>query len=300
MGIYEKIGYIKVESIRLGGDMNTRDKLIKSEIIEMFDTTKEALRHYEKVGLLEPEKDEKKYRFYGFKEMEKLRQIFVLKDLGFQLDEMKLIMNKDVSQEAFARLLTKHNDLLKKRIDRYKDIQDNISMVLRLLESQTHSMTFSLKELNQRTFLMLDSKEIINDNPKEYYDRFKKFIQEEYYNERVLVSCYNYNLLDSFETNYSKLCFDIGDHHNDLLENDDAVIKVYQAGVYLSVFYVFKHGEKSDLGELKRHIDRYISSNNLLIEDEEVLEFEHPELGMLLKPGEDLYEIQVKVRYEHG
>ena len=277
--------------------MDTRDKLIKSEIIEMFDTTKEALRHYENVGLLEPERDGKKYRLYGFNEMAKLRQIFVLKDLGFQLDEMKLIMDREVSQEEFARLLTKHNDLLKKRIERYQLIQDNISMVLRLLEGEAHSIIFNLKDFDQRVFLMLDSKEIMNDSPKEYYDRFKRLIQEEYYNERVLISCYNYNLLDSFEANYSKLCFDIGEKSNELLENDDVVMKEYQAGIYLSVFYVFKHGEKSDLGKIKRQIDEYISTQKLLIEDENVLEFEHPELGMLLKPGEDLYEIQLKVSH---
>ncbi len=36
--------------------MNKREKLIKSEIVEMFDTTKEALRYYENVGLINPEK----------------------------------------------------------------------------------------------------------------------------------------------------------------------------------------------------------------------------------------------------
>lgn len=280
--------------------MTIREKLIKSEIIEMFATTKEALRHYENVGLLEPESNDKKYRFYGFDEMEKLRQIFILKDLGFQLDEMKLIMDREISQDEFSKLLTKHNDLLKKKIERYKSIQDNISMVLRLLESDTHSMIFNIKDFNQRTFLMLDSKEVMNDSPKAYYERFKKLIQEDYYNERVLISCYNYNLLDALETNYSKLCFDLGDHYHSLLESDDIVIKEYPAGLYLSVFYIFKHGEKTELSKIKRQIDEYISSHQLLIEDQDVLEFEHPELGMLFQPDEDLYEIQLKVRHRNG
>ncbi len=63
----------------------------------------------------------KNYRYYGFDEMAKLRQIFVLKDLGFQLEEMKVIMNKEVSQEDFAILLTKHNNLLKKKIQKYEE-----------------------------------------------------------------------------------------------------------------------------------------------------------------------------------
>jgi len=277
-----------------------RENLIKSELIEMFDTTKEALRHYEKVGLIQPEIDEKNYRYYGFDEMAKLRQIFVLKDLGFQLDEMKVIMNKEVSQEDFAILLTKHNNLLKKKIQKYEEVQNNISMVLKLLEDENYDMTFSLKDFDDRTFLMLESSEILEATPKEYYDRFKGIIQEEYYNERVLVSCYDYDMLNSFESEYSKLCFNIGELSSNLFKNDDVVMKEFEAGMYLSVFYVFKHGENSRLASIKRKIDDYILSSQLVIEDKDVLEFEHPELRMLLESDEDLYEIQLKVRYKNG
>ena len=283
-----------------GVKMKRREKLIKSEIVEMFDTSKEALRHYENVGLLHPEKDDKKYRFYGYDEMAKLRQIFMLKDLGFQLEEMKLIMNKEVSQAEFAILLTKHNKLLKKRIERYEQLQNNISMVLKLLAEETHSIIFTLRDFACRSFIMLDSQDIMNDSPKVYYDRFKELIHEEYYNERVLVSCYSYKMLDSFESGSSKLCFDMGDLPSTIFDNDDAITKKYEAGMYLSVFYVFKHGENSSLGNIKRKIDDYISNNQLIIEDEDVLEFEHPELGMLLDSDEELYEIQLKVRYMNG
>ncbi len=278
--------------------MDRREKLIKSEIIEMFDTSKEALRHYENVGLLHPEVNERNYRFYGFDELTKLRQLFVLKDLGFQLDEMKSIMDKEVSGEHFARLLDKHNNMLMKRIVRYKEIQNNISMVLKLLEDETHSITFNIKNYGDRMFLMLDSEDIADKTPKGYYDEFKNIIQEEYYNERVLVSCYDYSMLDYQESGFSKLCFDIGDLSADLYENDNVITKEYGSGLYLSVFYVYS--ENVDLGDLKRHIDNFIMSNHLVIEDDLVLEFEHPELGMVLGKDEELYEIQLKVRVKNG
>lgn len=280
--------------------MNNREKLIKSEIVEMFDTTKEALRHYENVGLIHPEKDEKKYRYYGFDEMAKLRQLFILKDLGFQLVEMKLIMDKEISQEEFAQLLTTHNDLLKRKIERYEEIQNNIDMVLKLLKDEQFKITFSLKEFKKRVFLLLDSKEVLEDTPKGYYERFKSIIHEEYYNERVLVSSFDFDMLDSFESGASKLCFDIGDLSPNSLVNEDIITKEYCAGKYLSVFYVFKHGNNSSLGEIKQKIEDYILRNDLTLEDETVLEFEHPELGMLLDTDEDLYEIQMKVRYKNG
>lgn len=278
--------------------MKKREKLIKSEIIEMFETTKEALRHYENVGLLNPEVDDKNYRYYGYDDMARLRQIFVLKDLGFQLEEMKLIMNKDVSKDKFSTLLMAHNDLLKRRIQQYKDIQNNIGMVLQLLEDETYDMTFNLRHFDCRHYYMLDSQEILEDSPKDYYDRFKKIIHENYYNERVLVSCFDYKTLDAFDSSYSKFCFSIEERSVDLLENEPAIIKRYDKGMYLSVFHVYKHGEKQQLIRIKKSIDDYISSHQLIIEDDEALEFEHPELGMLLEAGETLYEIQIKVRYD--
>lgn len=278
--------------------MDKREKLIKSEIVEMFDTTKEALRHYENVGLLHPEVNEKNYRFYGFDELTKLRQLFVLKDLDFQLDEMKSIMDKEVSGEHFTKLLDKHNYMLMKRIERYKEIQNNISMVLKLLEDRSHSITFSLKNYGIRKFIMLDSEDIADKTPKGYYDEFKNIIQEEYYNERVLVSCYDYTRLDSLESGFSKFCFDIGESSPDLYGKDDVTTKEYGSGLYLSVFYVFS--DRVDLGELKKSIDNYILSKNLLIEEEIALEFEHPELGMVLGNDEELYEIQLKVGYKNG
>lgn len=282
-----------------GAKMNSRDKLIKSEMVEMFETTKEALRHYENVGLLHPEKDDKKYRFYGFKDMAKLRQLFVLKDLGFQLDEIKLIMNKEVSQDDFSLLLTKHNLLLKKKIKRYEGIQNNIAVVLKLLEEGKHNITFNLNEFDNRTFLMLDSKEILDETPRSYYERFKDVINEAYYNERVLISCYDYKMLESSESGFSKLCINISDLSADLIERDDIITKVYDAGMFLSVYYIFRHQESGSLGHIKKIVDHYILSNQLVIEDEEVLEFEHPELGMILDSDEELYEIQLKVRYKN-
>ncbi len=84
--------------------------------------------------------------------------------------------------------------------------------------------------------------------------------------------------LNSFESEYSKLCFNIGELSSNLFKNDDVVMKEFEAGMYLSVFYVFKHGENSRLASIKRKIDDYILSSQLVIEDKDVLEFEHPEL----------------------
>ncbi len=43
-------------------------------------------------------------------------------------------------------------------------------------------------------------------------------------------------MLNSFESEYSKLCFNIGELSSNLFKNDDVVMKEFEAGMYLSVF----------------------------------------------------------------
>lgn len=44
----------------------------------MFNTTKETLRHYEHLNLLQPEVTENNYKYYGNEELNTLREIFFL------------------------------------------------------------------------------------------------------------------------------------------------------------------------------------------------------------------------------
>ncbi|MDI6505055.1 MerR family transcriptional regulator [Bacillus wiedmannii] len=44
-------------------------KLTKSDVIKIFNTTKETLRFYEEKGLVQPKVGKNKYRFYGNEEL---------------------------------------------------------------------------------------------------------------------------------------------------------------------------------------------------------------------------------------
>lgn len=280
--------------------MTKREKLIKSELVDMFKTTKEALRHYENVGLLKPEKDEKNYRFYGYEDMAKLRQLFVLRDLGFQLEDMSAIMAKRVTHGEFKRLLVKQQEELAKKIERYRLIQNNINSVLDLVGDETFKISFSLRAFQRREFLLINAKEIMGKSPKDYFDRFEKLIQSDWYNESIIASCFDYEKLSRFESLDSRVCFEVddqGDSLKELLKNfDDASLKTFEAGLYVSVFYAFRQGETVHLKDVKKEIDAYIEANDLLMEETQVLEFEHLELSMLMDGQEELYEIQVKVK----
>lgn len=176
--------------------MSKRQKLIKSEMLHMFDSSRQTLRHYENIGLLKPEKDEKEYRYYGFDDMAKMRQIYILKDLGLPLEDIKVILDKKIDQQDFENLLIHQNDLLKEKIQRYEAIQTNINRVLDLLKEDRHGMTFAQKVMPARTFMIIESSEDFMTSPKAYYDRFKSIIESAFYNERSLVSAFEYDHLD--------------------------------------------------------------------------------------------------------
>ena len=73
-----------------------------SEFAEMTGLTKETLRYYEKVGLLEPActDPENRYRYYDDGSCFLAVLLVELRNLGFTIQEMSSAMNDD----SFARL----------------------------------------------------------------------------------------------------------------------------------------------------------------------------------------------------
>lgn len=59
------------------------------ELAELAGTTTRALRYYESRGLLTARRDGKGHRTYGEEDLRLLRQIHVLRDFGFELEETR-------------------------------------------------------------------------------------------------------------------------------------------------------------------------------------------------------------------
>ena len=63
------------------------------QLEEMLGITKEALRYYEKEGLIKPERDENNYRNYLQSDIDVLKLILMLRYMEISIDEIKLILN---------------------------------------------------------------------------------------------------------------------------------------------------------------------------------------------------------------
>lgn len=115
-----------------------------SQVAELTGISIRTLQYYDEIGLLKPnERTQSGYRLYGEDALQKLQQILFFKELGFQLKEIKEILDKpDFDRiEAFKKqkelLLLKRN-----RIDR-------LIQLLSRLEKGEQCMDFKEFELSE-------------------------------------------------------------------------------------------------------------------------------------------------------
>ncbi|MEI9970235.1 MAG: MerR family transcriptional regulator [Terracidiphilus sp.] len=64
------------------------------EFAKLAGVTVRALHHYDRIGLLKPQRAGSGFRVYEFKDMERLEQIAALKFLGIPLKEIKLLLKR--------------------------------------------------------------------------------------------------------------------------------------------------------------------------------------------------------------
>lgn len=65
--------------------------------------TVRALHHYDRIGLLRPQRSASGYRIYGNRELERLEQIVALRFIGVPLKQMRPLLDGSVLAEALPR-----------------------------------------------------------------------------------------------------------------------------------------------------------------------------------------------------
>lgn len=246
------------------------------------------MRHYEKKGLIHPEKQENGYRLYGFEDLQLLRQIFLFKDLELSLSEMDMLLSRSLNESEYVELLRKHQGGLKNKIDRLTQIHDDITQLQDILSQQSMDLSFLLRQQKERYLYILDPLESeIMASPKRYYDKFENLIRKKSYSEKTLLIVYPYNELNRGENIKSNICIEV--------PSQEEGTRVLSEGLYLSIFYPFKHGNLFELPSLRKEIDAYLLGQKLKRVGESVIEREHPELSLFLEEDRTVFELQIQV-----
>lgn len=89
--------------------MRKRTKLKIGEFSKLMQVTVKTLRHYEQIGLLVPDEVDQwsGYRYYTLDQMQKLKSIRQLKDIGFSLVEIKDIYDEDYHEPSISQIKAK-------------------------------------------------------------------------------------------------------------------------------------------------------------------------------------------------
>lgn len=94
--------------------------------------TTKTLRHYDKIGLLKPDKIDlwTGYRYYNPKQLIKIKRILMLKEMGFSLESIKsIITNSENVKKLLEEQATKLKTEIKqnqKKLEKILNFQENI------------------------------------------------------------------------------------------------------------------------------------------------------------------------------
>ena len=109
------------------------------------------LRHYDGIGLLEPARVDPAtgYRWYDAGQFTRLNRILALKDLGFSLDQVRSMVDGEVSLEELRGMLRLRQAELVAQISEDRDRLDRVARRLHTIESEgkMSENEFVLKQL---------------------------------------------------------------------------------------------------------------------------------------------------------
>lgn len=104
-----------------------------NEVSKMTGFSKDTIRYYEKIGLIELNRNNRSsgsYRHFGKREIEKLRQIKLLKEFGFTLKEIRYLFRLGESDlarcDSVSELVDEKVSVLEEKIDQLNAMRSRL------------------------------------------------------------------------------------------------------------------------------------------------------------------------------
>lgn len=117
------------------------------------------LRHYDQLGLLNPEHIDPKtgYRYYSAKQLPRLNRILALKEMGMSLDQIKRMLDDEVSPDELRGMLmmkkAQIEPILHEELARVRYIESRIAQIN--LEGSMEDYDIVLKSVPAKKFLSI-------------------------------------------------------------------------------------------------------------------------------------------------
>ena len=110
------------------------------KVMELSGLSRRTLQYYDDTGLMDNSRTAENYRLYGDEDLERLWKIILYKEMGFQLNEIRKLLNSDESDMKA---------LLKTRAD---SIEQEISELQRILDFIEKVTAYVLPDMNAEEF----------------------------------------------------------------------------------------------------------------------------------------------------
>lgn len=134
------------------------------ELAKATQTTKDTLRHYEQLGLLnskERQAGSRIYKEYGIENIDRIEMIRLGKYLGFTLNEMaqqiKAYYAQGISQEEQLDLLIERKNDAQAKIERFTHVVRYLDYKIELLKGNDDvSLSRECQQLREKVFINQD------------------------------------------------------------------------------------------------------------------------------------------------
>lgn len=104
-----------------------KDKYLMGEVCKLFNTTRDTLRYYEKMGLISPKKyDINGYRYYDVEDLNSLTDVFFLKKLNLSLGDIHKAIKNSTPSDILGIIKEKEKQL-EEEMNKIRDIQKTLS-----------------------------------------------------------------------------------------------------------------------------------------------------------------------------
>lgn len=262
-------------------------KLKINDVAKLYDVSSHTIRHYEKIGLIFPERSKNGYRVYSYEQLNQLNVIRDLRKFDIPLEKIKdYLYKKDFNKTN--NLLNRKLKSINKEIERLIHHEQLINIRLEQLKyvENLREGIISINYHDKRNIICDTSNTNVNDVDLALKELQKQFENHLPYLNQNPFGSFLY-LSDDKEKVFKHRVFYV---QNEFDSKTSQTIEL-PAGNYLSVVY-FGDYDKSSIYLNK--IKKYICQNNITTEDNffelYLIDFHETNLS-----SEYVTEIQIKI-----
>lgn len=222
----------------------------------------QTLRHYEKVGILNPSyiNEETGYRYYSVKDFNTIDLIKQCKALGLSLEEIKEVTNNYKSLESIVDILNKQKLIIEEKIREFKSIKNKIEFLEEQIELSLDKgiNNIFIKHNNERKLVPYNFTDRFSNEFEINLRKILLDIENDYKNTNaeIAFTVTNNEKVKKGILEYKNLMINLGEN----IETDDEKIISIPEGDYLTMYFDDTYRESSKY--YKTMID-YIERNKI-------------------------------------